>query len=250
MPPSLYYIMYSIFKKEINSFFNSLIAYLVILVFLTFVGLYVWVLPESSVISFGFSDIDPLFQYGPLAFLLLIPAITMRTFAEEKKDGTIELLLTQPLSDWDIIFGKYLASYTLVLMSLIPTLVYYFSVFQLGSPVGNIDSAAVFSSYVGLSLLGAAFCAIGIFTSVITKNQVVAFIICVIFCYVLLDGLGRLATINLWGQYASLLSGLGMAFHYQSLSRGMIDSRDVLYFMSIIVIMLVAAKKVLGSRNW
>lgn len=242
--------MYNIFLKEINSFFNSLIAYLVILVFLTFVGLYVWVLPESSVISFGFSDIDPLFQYGPLAFLLLIPAITMRTFSEEKKEGTIELLLTRPLSDWDIILGKYFASLALVLMSLLPTLVYYFSVVQLGSPVGNIDSASVFSSYVGLSLLGASFCAIGIFTSLITKNQVVAFIVCVIFCYILLDGLGRLATVNLWGQYASLLSSLGIAYHYQSLSRGIIDSRDVLYFLSIIVLMLLAGKKILGSRNW
>lgn len=242
--------MFSIFIKEINSFFNSLIAYLVILVFLTFVGLYLWVFPESSVLAFGYADINPLFQYGPLAFLLLIPAITMRTFSEEKKDGTIELLLTRPLSDWDIILGKYLASFALVVMSLVPTLVYYFSVVQLGNPVGNIDSAAVASSYVGLSLLGAAFCAIGIFTSLITKNQVVAFITCVIICYILLDGLGRLATINLWGQYASLLAGLGIDYHYQSLSKGMIDSRDVFYFLSIIAIMLIAGKKVLGSRKW
>ena len=242
--------MFSIFVKEINSFFNSLIAYLVILMFLTFVGLYLWVLPESSVLSFGYADIDPLFQYGPMAFLLLIPAITMRTFSEEKKDGTIELLLTRPLTDWQIILGKYFASFVLVLLSLLPTLVYYFSVYQLGNPVGNIDSAAVGSSYVGLGLLGATFCAIGIFASIITKNQVVAFMVCVIICYVLLDGIGRLATVNLWGQWASIFSILGMDYHYQSLSKGMIDSRDVIYFLSIITIMLVAAQKILGSRKW
>lgn len=242
--------MLSVFFKEINSFFNSLIAYLVILGFLSFIGIYLWVLPESSVLAFGYADIQPLFQYGPIAFLLLIPAITMRTFSEEKKEGTIELLLTKPLNDWEIILGKYFASMALVLFSLLPTLVYYFSVYQLGNPKGNIDSAAVFSSYLGLYLLAGAFCAIGIFSSMISQSQVVAFIVSVIICYILLDGLGRIATIDFWGNGAKLWVVLGMDYHYQSLSKGMIDSRDVIYFLSIISIMLISGQKVMASRKW
>jgi ABC-2 type transport system permease protein len=240
----------SIFIKEINSFFNSLIAYLVILVFLTFIGLYMWVFPESSILEYGFADMESLFLFGPIAYLLLIPAITMRTFAEEKKEGTIELLLTRPLTDWQIIFGKYFASLGLVAFSLLPTLVYYYSIYQLGNPQGNIDSAAVFSSYVGLILLGAVFTSIGIFSSVITRNQIVSFIIAVIFCYLFYDGFERIATIDIWGASASFITQLGLDYHYSALSKGVIDSRNVVYFLSIIFIMLLSTEMVLGSRKW
>lgn len=242
--------MLAIFKKEISSFFNSLIAYLVIIVFLTFIGLYLWVFPESSVLNFGYADLQTLFDFGPIAFLLLIPAITMRTFAEEKREGTIELLLTRPLTDFQIIAGKYFASLALVIISLIPTLVYYFSIYNLGNPVGNIDSAAVASSYVGLILLGAVFTSIGVFSSSISNNQIVAFILSLIICYTLYDGFSRIATINAWGDFASIITSLGLDFHYEALSKGLIDFRNVFYFLSIIFTMLFSTKLVLGSRNW
>lgn len=242
--------MLAILKKEISSFFNSLIAYLVIIVFLTFIGLYLWVVPASSVLDFGYADLQTLFDFGPVAFLLLIPAITMRTFAEEKREGTIELLLTRPLRDWEIIIGKYLASLALVIISLIPTLVYYFSIYSLGNPIGNIDSAAVASSYIGLILIGGVFTSIGIFSSSISNNQIVAFILSLILCYTLYDGFSRIATINAWGESASFISNLGLDFHYEALSKGLIDIRNVFYFLSIIFIMLFSTKLVLGSRNW
>jgi ABC-2 type transport system permease protein len=242
--------MFAIFKKEINNFLNSLIAYLVIIVFLTFIGLYTWVFPDTSVLSYGFADMESLFQFGPVAFLLLIPAITMRTFAEEKKEGTIELLLTLPLTDLEIILGKYFSSLSLVIIALIPTLVYYFSIYKLGNPEGNIDSAAVFSSYIGLLLLGAVFTSIGIFSSAITKSQVVAFILCLIICYTLYDGLARIASVNLWGGASSLITQLGLQYHYDGLSRGLIDSRDIFYFLTIVAVMLLSTHKIIGSRKW
>ena len=150
--------MIQIFYKEFNGFLHSLIGYLVIGVFLTTMGLLTWVFPETSVLDYGYADLDTLFSMGPYVFIFLIPAITMKSFAEEKKLGTLELLLTKPLTDWDIVLGKYLAALTLVLVALVPTLIYYFSVSQLGNPVGNIDTAAVIGSYIGLALLAAVFC--------------------------------------------------------------------------------------------
>ncbi len=242
--------MYAIFKKEITSFLNSLIAYLVMLVFITFIGLYTWVFSDTSVFNFGFAEMDSLFQFGPVAFLFLVPAVTMRSFAEEKKEGTIELLLTRPLSDWDIILGKFFACLTLVFFALLPTLVYYFSIYLLGNPVGNIDSASVFTSYIGLLLLGAVFTSVGIFASVLTRNQVVAFIIGLLICYILYDGLARIAAVNIWAVQASFINGLGLGYHYESLSKGLVDSRDVVYFLSVIGIMLLTTSKILGSRKW
>lgn len=242
--------MFAIYKKEITSFFNSLIGYLVVIVFLTFNGLYMWVFPDTNVMDFGFADMETLFTFGPVAFLFLIPAITMRTFAEEKRDGTIELLLTKPVTDWGIIVGKYLACLTLVGFSLLPTLVYYVSLVELGNPKGNIDSAGVFSSYVGLILLGAVFTSVGVFASAISRNQIVAFIIAVILCYFLYDGITRIALLDLWNGAASDLSVFALDYHYNALGKGVIDSRDVGYFLSIIYVMLLSTNLVLGSRKW
>lgn len=202
--------MFAIYQKEINAFFNSLIGYLVIIVFLSFIGLYMWVFPDYNVFDLGFADMQTLFTFGPLAFMFLIPAITMRSFAEEKKDGTIELLLTRPVTDWQIIGGKYLACLTLVVFSLAPTLVYYFSLYILGNPEGNIDSAGVFSSYLGLILLGAVFTAVGIFSSVISGNQIVAFILSVILIYFLYDGITRLATLGIFEGMTLFLTSFGL----------------------------------------
>src|SRR6185437_15417377 len=235
---------------EVNSFLSSLIAYIVIGLFLTAMGLFMWVFPESNVLDYGFADMQTLFTTAPFVFMFLIPAITMRTFAEEKKDGTIELLLTRPITDLQIILGKYFSSLLLVIHALIPTLIYYYSIVRLGNPVGNIDSAGVVGSYIGLTLLGAVFTSIGILSSALSVNQIVSFIIAVFLCFIFYSGFQSLASINVWGQLSNLIDQLGIAYHYSALSKGLIDSRDVLYFVSVIVFMLLSTNLVLDSRKW
>lgn len=242
--------MIRVLIKEINSFLNSLIAYIVIGVFLTAIGLLMWVFPETNVLDYGFADMDTLFSFGPYVFLFLIPAITMRLFAEEKKTGTLELLFTRPLSDWQIILGKYFAGFLLVVFSLVPTIIYYFSIYKLGQPEGNIDTAGVIGSYVGLFLLGGVFTAIGIFSSSITENQIVAFILAVFLCFFFYTGFSSLANIDVWGNASIYLEQLGISYHYTSLSRGLIDLRDVAYFISVIAFMLLLTNLKLGSRKW
>ena len=157
--------MFQVLSKEFSSFLNSLIAYVVIGVFLMGMGLLMWVFPDTSVLDYGYADMETLFSLGPYVFIFLVPAITMRSFAEEKKGGTMELLFTKPLTDWDIILGKFLASFLLVLFALIPTLIYYYSISALGNPTGNLDTPGIIGSYIGLSMLAGVFCAIGIFAS-------------------------------------------------------------------------------------
>ena len=242
--------MFYVLSKEFNSFLNSLIAYVVIGVFLTGMGLLMWVFPETSVLDYGYADMDTLFSLGPYVFIFLIPAITMRSFAEEKKAGTMELLLTKPLSDWQIILGKFFASFALVLFALIPTLLYYYSVSRLGNPAGNIDTPGVMGSYIGLALLGGVFCAVGILASSITGNQIVAFILAAFLCFILFSGFDSVSTLSAASGSALLIKQLGATYHYESLSKGLIDSRDVLYFLSVIFLMLSITKLILGSRQW
>ncbi|QNE38837.1 gliding motility-associated ABC transporter permease subunit GldF [Hymenobacter sp. NBH84] len=241
--------MYSILRKEFNAFLSSPVAYVVIGVFLVATGLFVWVFPDSSVLDYGYADLQTLFNIAPWIFLFLIPAITMRTFAEEKKAGTIELLLTRPLTDGQIIGGKYLACLLLALLALVPTLLYYYSVYQLGNPEGNIDSAATVGSYLGLGLLAAVFAAIGIFASAITRDQIIAFLVAVVGCFLVYTGFDSLASV-FEGSTAYYISQLGIAAHYRDLSKGLIDSRDLLYFLSMIVALLWATRLALRSRNW
>ncbi|HAA12438.1 MAG TPA: gliding motility-associated ABC transporter permease subunit GldF [Cytophagales bacterium] len=242
--------MWAIYIKEANSFLNSLIGYIVIGVFLTGIGLLIWLFPETNVLDYGFADLETLFTLGPFVLMFLIPAITMRTLAEEKKQGTLELLLTRPLTDWQIILGKYFSSLTLVVFALAPTLIYYFSLVALGSPPGNIDTAGVMGSYLGLFLLGGLFTALGLLASSITENQIVAFILAVFLCFIAYQGFSSLAAINVWGSTSLLISQIGITYHYDALSRGLIDTRDVLYFVSAIVLMLTLTHTVIGSRRW
>jgi ABC-2 type transport system permease protein len=242
--------MIRVLVREFNSFLNSLIAYIVIGVFLTAIGLMMWVFPETSVLEYGYSDIDTLFSMTPYVFIFLIPAITMRSFSEEKKAGTIELLLTKPITDWDIILGKFLASFLLVLVALAPTLLYYFSVSRLGDPPGNIDTAGVAGSYIGLGLLGGIFCAVGIWASSVTPNQVVAFIVAAFLCFLLFTGFESLASLNVWSANVLAIKQLGILYHYESLSKGLIDSRDLIYFFSVGFFMLLLTKISLGARSW
>jgi ABC-2 type transport system permease protein len=240
--------MLVIFQKELNSFLNSLVGYLVISVFLLAVGLLIWVFPEYSLLLYGYAGLESFFSLTPFLYIFLIPAITMRTFAEEKRLGTMELLLTRPLTNWQIIFGKYLATCALVAFSLLPTLLYYFSVYELGSPKGNIDSAAVVGSYLGLFLLGCVFCAVGIFASALTDNQIISFMVAVFLCFILYTGFSQIAAINLWSSYSFIINQLGIDFHYHSISKGLIDSRNLLYFLSVIFSFLAATKLVLEKE--
>jgi len=187
---------------------------------------------------------------GPYVMMFLIPAITMKMFAEERKAGTFELLATRPVSDWDIVLGKYSASLLLVIFALVPTVLYYFSIYWLGNPVGNIDTPGVIGSYIGFILLGASFTSIGLFCSSITENQVVAFVIAVFMSFLLFEGFTSLAALFPKGTTTLLVEKLGMVSHYNSLSRGLIDLRDVVYFSSISALMLMLTKLILGSRKW
>jgi ABC-2 type transport system permease protein len=242
--------MIAILKKEIRSFLNSLIAYISMIIFLTGMGMFIWVFPDTNVLDYSFADLSTLFNLAPYVYMFLIPAITMRTFAEEKKGGTMELLLTRPVTDWDIILGKFFACFLLIVFTLLPTLVYYFSVYQLGNPVGNIDSAGVAGSYIGLILLGAVFTSIGIFASSISENQIVSFIIAAFLCFILYAGFTSLSTLDIWENAAYFIAQLGIDFHYNALSKGLIDSRNLIYFISVITIMLMATRLVVGSRRW
>jgi ABC-2 type transport system permease protein len=221
----------SILKKEITSYLSSLVAYVTIGVFLLVLGLFLWVFPDSSILDYGYAGLDSLFSTAPYLFMFLIPAITMRSLAEERKEGTFELLFTRPLKDWEIVLGKYFACLLIVLFALLPTLIYYYSVSILGTPQGNIDTGAVIGSYIGLFLLGAAFAAIGLFASSITKNQIIAFTIAVFLCFFFYSGFDSLS------QMLSLqdlgLQSLGITQHYQSVSRGVLDTRDLVYFLLV-----------------
>lgn len=240
--------MIEVFKKELNSFLNSLIAYVVIGVFLTSIGLMMWVFTDTSVLDYGFADMDTLFSLGPYVFIFLVPAITMKSFAEEKKMGTMELLLTKPLSDWDIVMGKFLAAFALVMFALLPTLIYYYSIYQLGNPIGNIDSAGVAGSYVGLMFLSLVFCAIGLLASSLTTSQIVSFITAAFLSFIFYAGFDSLSALG--GNAALLIKQSGILYHYESLSRGVIDSRSVVYFVSVAGLILLSTKTVISSRQW
>lgn len=243
--------MFALYRKEISSFLNSLIGYIVIVVFLAIISLFMWVFPgEMNILDAGYANIDTLFIIAPWVFMFLIPAITMRSFADERKSGTIELLLTRPLSDFLIVMAKYLAGVTLVLLSLIPTLVYYISVHLLGNPPGNIDTGGMWGSYIGLFFLSAGFVAVGIFSSSITENQIISFIVAVFLCFFFYLGFDSISNLALFGKVDAFIIQLGIQEHYLSMSRGVIDTRDVVYFFSLAAFFLLLTKTVLESRKW
>ena len=243
--------MYSIFYKEINTFFSSLIGYIVIGVFLLFMGLMLWVFPDYSLLEYQFASLDQLFELAPVIFMFLIPAITMRSFAEEKQSGTIELLVTKPLKDWQIVLGKFLACWLLVIFALLPTLLYYYTMYELGTPKGNLDSGAIMGSYLGLILLAGVFVAIGLLASALTNNQIVAFLAAVFFCFVFYWGFDFISRLPVFlGRTDDIVQMIGIDYHYASISRGLIDLRDLLYFFSLIGVFLMGCQVALESRKW
>lgn len=229
--------MKSIVLREIKSFFGSPIGYLVIAVFLIGNGLFLWVFEgEYNILNSGFADLTPFFTLAPWILIFLIPAVTMRSFSDEKKQGTIELLLTKPLSIWQIVNGKFLGSMLLIAMAIIPTFIYVKVISTLGMPEGNIDMGSTMGSYFGLLFLIAAYSAIGIFTSTLSENQIVAFIVAVFLCFFFYFGFESLA--NIIPSFRGLISAFGMQDHFKSMGRGVIDTRDVIYFVSVTVLFL------------
>ncbi len=229
--------MKSIVLREIKSFFGSPIGYLVIAIFLIINGLFLWVFEgEYNILNTGFADLTPFFTLSPWILIFLIPAVTMRSFSDEKKQGTLELLLTKPLSIWQIVNGKFLGSLLLIVMAIIPTFIYVAIISSLGMPEGNIDMGSTIGSYFGLLFLIAAYSAIGIFTSTLSDNQIVAFIVAVFLCFFFYFGFEGLASVI--PNWSTIIASLGMQDHFKSMSRGVLDTRDVLYFTSITVVFL------------
>lgn len=243
--------MRSLYLKEIKSYLTSILGYVFIGVFLVVTGLFLWVFPNiNNVMLSGMADLYGLFNIAKFLFLFLVPAITMRSFAEEKKQGTMELLLTKPLSDAQIIGAKFFSCLTLLLIALLPTLVYVVSVYNLGLPVGNLDMGSTIGSYIGLVFLGATFIAMGIFVSSLTNSQIVAFILAAPLCFICYFGFEFIYSFEALGSFGYFVKTIGIDHHYASISKGVIDSRDIIYFCSVIFIFLGATRLVLISRKW
>ena len=243
--------MNALIGKELRSFFSSLTGYIAIIVFLLTNGLLLWVFPGSTnIIDGGFATLDSFFMLAPWVFLILIPAITMRTIAEERKTGTIELLITRPLSLWQIILAKYAASLMVVILSLLPALVFFYSVYHLGNPPGNIDMGGTWGSFIGLFLLASVYAAIGIFSSSLTENQIVAFLLSAALCFFVYTGLDLVSQMHLPVFLQSIIQYLGIAEHYRSMSRGVLDSRDLVFFLGIIAFFMVFTYESIKNRKW
>jgi ABC-2 type transport system permease protein len=243
--------MFAIFIKEVSGFFSSLTGYIAASFFLVVIGLIIWVFPGSmNVLDGGYSTLETLFVIAPWVFLFLVPAITMKTFAEEKKNGTIELILTRPISDTQLVLGKYFASVLLVLLILIPSLIFFLSVYLLGSPVGNIDTGGAWGSFIGLFFLAASYAAIGVFASSLTDNQIVSFILAIVIALFVYTGFDSTASLGIFSEFKFVLVQLGINEHYSSMSRGVIDTRDVVYFACLSSIFISATRIRIQSRKW
>ena len=229
--------MKSILLREIKSFFGSPIGYLVIAIFLLLNGLFLWVFEgDYNILNSGFADLSPFFTISPWILIFLIPAVTMRSFSDEMKQGTIELLLTKPISIWEIVGGKFFGAFLLIVIAIIPTFIYVYVLYGLGMPAGNIDMGSTMGSYFGLLFLISGYTAIGVFTSTLSENQIVAFIVSVFLCFILYFGFQGVAT--QFKDWQELIAFFGMDYHFKSMSRGVIDTRDSLYFVSITLLFL------------
>lgn len=231
--------MIALFKKEISTFFTSPIGYLVIGLFLVASGLFLWVFEGPyNIPNSGFASLSPFFELAPWIFTFLIPAISMRSLSDEEKAGTLELLLTKPITIWELVLGKYTGILFLIIIALLPTLSYVWAIYELGNPVGNLDVGATIGSYIGLIFLAATFAAIGLFTSSLSNNQIIAFIAAVCICFLLYYGFEGIANYHAFGTLDSSISKIGIKSHYTSISRGVVDTRDLIYFISSILFFL------------
>ncbi|MGN7204691.1 gliding motility-associated ABC transporter permease subunit GldF [Pedobacter sp. SAFR-022] len=242
--------MYAVFKRELFSLLNSLMAYITIGIFLLAAGLLLWFFPDTSMLDYGYAELTGFFSLAPFLFMFLIPAISMRSFAEERREGTYILLATRPLTDWQIILAKYFACLVLVFCALIPTFIYYYSISNLAMPSGNVDTGAIIGSYIGLLFLGASFTAVGVFASSVTKNQVIAFAIAVFLCFIMYNGFDAMARMEVLAVLQDFFVFLSVNEHYQSISRGVLDTRDAIYFLSMVSFFLLLTRFVIGGRKW
>ncbi|MFW6224169.1 MAG: gliding motility-associated ABC transporter permease subunit GldF [Bacteroidota bacterium] len=243
--------MFTVFRKEINAFLSSLIGQITIIVFLLINGLFLWVFPLGfNILDYGYATLDNLFMLSPFVFLFLIPAITMRSFADERKAGTFEILMTKPVTDIQVILGKYLAGVVLVILSILPTLIYFYSVYSLGYPPGNLDAGGTWGSYIGLLFLASGFVAIGTFCSSLTENTIVSFLLALLISGFFYVGFDFIHSLAIFGSFDLFIKNLGINAHYTSLSRGVLDTRDILYFLSLIAFFVLLTKVSLESRKW
>lgn len=243
--------MFAIFRKEISGFFSSLTGYIVIIIFLVINSLFMWVFPgEWNIFDNGYAGLDTLFYLSPWIFLFLVPAVSMRMIAEEKRSGTIELIYSRPITERSVIYGKFLAAVALVLMALLPGLIYYISVYLLGETPGNLDKGGTWGAFIGLFFLASVYASAGIFASSLTDNQVIAFLIAVLICFFLFMGFDSLAYLPGLKNLDELVISLGINDHYKSMSRGVIDLRDIFYFAGVAGIFNEATRLVLLSRKW
>lgn len=240
-------LMWSICKKELRQFFSSLTGYIAIIVFLLLNGLFLFVFPASSVFDYGYATLDKFFEMAPWILLLLIPAITMRSFADEFRGGTFEILQTRPITRWQMIWGKYVASLFIVVIAIIPTLIYVLTISRLST--GGIDSGGIAGSYIGLFFLAAVFTAIGICCSSFTSNAVVAFLLSAFACFVVYSAFSAISTLPVFETGSGyFIEMLGIDSHYRSISRGVIDSRDLIYFASVVLLFLFLTARNLVKR--
>ncbi len=239
-----------IFIKEISAFFSSLSGYIVVTLFLIINSLFLWVFPgEYNVLDNGYAGLDTLFILAPWIFLFLVPAVTMRMFADEKRTGTAELLYTRPLSNVQIIAAKYFAGIALVIISLIPALIWFITVGLIGETPWNIDTGAFWGSFIGLFFLASVYVSIGVFASSLTENQIIAFLTAVILSFFFYIGFEAVSAIPFWGNTASIIENLGINAHYRSMSRGVLDSRDIVYFIAVSFIFVLMTKTVLERKK-
>ena len=240
--------MFAITKKELNQFFSSLTGYITITLFLLINGLFLFILKDSNIFDFGYATLDKFFELAPWIFLFLIPALSMRTLSEEYRSGTFEILRTRPLTAWQVVAGKYLAVIIIIIFSLLPTLLYVSTIRSL-SVAGSIDSGGITGSYVGLLLLAAVFTAISIFFSGLTNNAVIGFLTASFSCLLLYYGFNAASKLSFFqGRADYYIEMLGIDFHYRSISRVVIDTRDIIYFFSIIIFFLLLTVKNLHKR--
>lgn len=243
--------MIALYKKEISAFFSSLTGYIVITIFLISSSLFMWVIPgQNNVLDAGYANIGTFFSLSPWVFMFLVPAISMRLFTDEIKSGTIELLMTKPIKDISVVMAKFSGAFTIAIISILPTLIYFISVYQLGNPIGNIDIGGTWGSFIGLLFLACIYVSIGVFSSALTNNQIVAFIMAAALSFVMYYGFDAFSLLfaNTSAEY--YLQKLSINDHYKSISRGVIDSRDIYYFLSVSALFIVATKVKIQSRKW
>ena len=236
--------MYNLISKEISSFLSSLAAYVVIGVFLLANGVFLWLVPgNDNILDGGYADMSAFFNIAPRLFLFLIPAICMRLFAEERRSGTIDLLLSRPLGALKIVLSKFFAAFFIVMFALVPTLIYFLSIYLLACPVGNVDTGAIMGSYMGLLFLSSVFVAVSLFASALSDNQILAFMVGLILCFLLFSGFDFLSSIPFLYDWESEIQYFGISSHYSPMSRGVLDSRDVIWFVVITSLFVFMAKK-------